>query len=685
MFCVAKILGQIFANPPFYVLRCLVAEGDKVEPIVVKGKISGPVGRGSVFTFKGKKATDKEGRIFLEVDRTPINPKLLTGTSLSMWAEWADPSLKESIELFSTLSESGANIRMINALWKDISQNPKLIGENPWCLVEKGLTFKVADNIATKILGSFDQKEPNRVGASILWSLREASKGGHCYLDTQTAFRDASILTGIEDPRQIAQIMKDLMSKGVLAIEKFPTGNAIYLPSFQRMEKEVVHLLVNREKSSRQAIISDDHIRSLSRYALTDDQVAAVKRGLLEPVSVVTGLPGTGKTTILNTLCKALIEQKEQILLVAPTGIAAKRVSALTGLEAQTIHRAFGAGMPSDDKDKKSDYEGIKKSELDEVVSESDRHLEHWKYNPSNMRGESVLIIDEASMVDLHLLWRMLRGVSPSCRIVLVGDIAQLPPVGAGFSLQEITEANVLPRLHLETIFRQGQGSGVVTAAHAIHKGQIPKEASDFVFEERQTKFDILGFILDKCKELQMEGEDFHVMSPTHHGVVGVTSLNRELRSVLNANVLNQKTLRVGEDEVRVGDRVMFTKNDYELEVFNGDVGHIHHISHNIVEVLIKGVRNQIVAIPLDRVSNLLRLAYATTVHKAQGQEYDTIIMPLCMDFGTNLLQRSLLYTAITRAKKQVYLVGDRDALAISVSNISSGKMMCGLRMRLLS
>jgi exodeoxyribonuclease V alpha subunit len=689
MYCVAKILGQIYANPPFYVLRCLVSEGDRTEPLVVKGKIAGPVGRGQVLTFKGKKVIDKEGRSSLEIDRTPINPKLLTGTSLTMWSEWADPSLQKSIELFSTLADSGANVKVINSLWREISSNPEVISQDPWFLVQKGLSYKVADSIASKLLGDFDQKDPRRVAASILWSLKEATKSGHCYLDTQTAFRDAGILTGIEDMKQIAEIMKGMMKSGSLVIEKLAhaTGNAIYTPSYHKMEVEVCSYLTQRDRHQHdEGGITDEYIRGLSRYALTDDQVLAVRRGLTEPVSIVTGLPGTGKTTILNTLCKALRERKEQILLVAPTGIAAKRVSALTGLEAQTIHRAFGAGMPTDDKDKKSDYEGVKKSdENEETAPETDRHLEHWKYNPMNQRGESVLIVDEASMVDLHLLWRMMRGISASCRVVLVGDIAQLPPVGAGFSLQEMIGADVLPRIHLDTIFRQGEGSGVVAAAHAIHKGVMPMEEQDFVFEVRNTKFDILEYIVEKCKELQMEGIDFHVMSPTHHGVVGVTSLNRELRAALNANLLNQKSVRVGDDEVRVGDRIMMTKNDYELEVFNGDVGVVHFISNTSVEVIIKGVKNQLVALPMDRVSSLLRLAYATTVHKAQGQEYNTIIMPMCMDFGVNLLQRSLLYTAITRAKEKVYLVGDREAMAVSVSNISSSKMMCGLKSRLMS
>jgi len=689
VYCVAKVLGQVFANPPFYVLRCLVSYDGETTSAVVKGKIAGPVGRGTVFTFKGKKTFDKRGRPAIEIDRTPINPKFLEGSSLTQWKDWSDPNARESIEILSTLAESGANVAVLNSLWKEISANPKIISQNPWFLVQKGLSFKVADNIARRLIGEFEPARKERVSASILWSVKQASQQGHCFLDSGTVFRDASILTGLSDVREIANVIKALKEDGDIVVDKINGKNALYLPSMYKMENDVASFLQSEERRTQSEDlyqeISDDEIRKYSRFELTDEQIRAVKQGLIEPVSIVTGLPGTGKTTILNTLCKALIERKEKILLVAPTGIAAKRVSSLTGLEAQTIHRAFGAGMPDDEKKEKSDYEGIKRDEESSGLStkaESDRHREHWKFNPHNPRSESVVVIDEASMVDLHLMWRLLRGISRSCRVIMVGDIAQLPPVGAGFVLQEIIEANALPRIHLATIFRQGDGSGVVKAAHKIHAGEIPSEEGEYQMVVRYTKFDTLDFILEKCRELQLDGVDFHVMSPTHHGVLGVTNLNRELRAVLNPNALGHRSVRVGNDEVRVGDRVMFTKNDYELEVFNGDVGAVHHISGSDVEIIIKGSKSQLVSIPLERVASLLRLAYATTVHKAQGQEYRVILMPMSLDHNSNLLQRSLLYTGVTRAKERVFLVGEREAVAVCVSNVSSDNLMCGLHTR---
>jgi exodeoxyribonuclease V alpha subunit len=372
------------------------------------------------------------------------------------------------------------------------------------------------------------------------------------------------------------------------------------------------------------------------------------------------------------------------VLLVAPTGIAAKRASSLTGLEAMTIHRAFGAGQPSEEGgEKKSDYEGVKKS-LDEtskpkpVGKSTNPTQEVWKYQPHSPRDETVVIVDEASMVDLHLMWRMMRGISPKCRVIMVGDIEQLPPVGAGFVLFDLIKSRAIPRIHLSEIFRQGEGSGVAESAHSIHRGEVPQPNKDYLFVDRYTSQDILDTLVSTCKELQMEEVHFHVVSPTHHGKVGVTNLNRELRAVLNPSYIGGgfkggKEIRVGKESIRVGDRVMVTKNEYDLGVFNGDIGKVQSIGRGSVDILMKGVQDQILSIPMDVVGRLLRLAYATTVHKSQGLEYDVIVMPMTTDHSSNLLQRPLLYTAITRAKDKVILIGDRDAVAICVGNVDAG------------
>lgn len=688
MVYVAKVLGQIFANPPFYVLRCLVASEQEVTSKVVKGKISGPVARGYVFTFTGKKEIDAHGRSSLAVKDSHVNPKHLRGDALSHWGDWASKESKANIDLISALSESGVNASTLNSLWKVISRNSEQVYKNPWSLVQNGLSFKLADGIARHLHGKIILDHPNRVEASILWSLREGVKKGHCFLEADLVFRDCQILTGLRDSKVIAQCVKGLKNNKLLHIERDEQkNNYLYDQHIYKMECEIAEYLNSPLRTKFDEEISTDYVKRFTKYkTLTENQIKGVILGLTEPVSIITGLPGTGKTTILSTLARALRDRGEKILLIAPTGIASKRASVLTGMEAQTIHRAFGAGMPEEEKKENSDYEGVKREEepLSNISTEGSRLKEKWKYHPHNKREETVVIVDEASMVDLHLMWRILRGISNSCRVIFVGDINQLPPVGAGFSLKEIIDSEKIPRVHLKQVFRQGDGSGVTKIAHDIHAGVVPEENDDYKFYDFQNSSDALNLLIQKCKQLKLDGVDFHVISPTHHGLLGVTNLNKELRSALNPFFMGQQSLRIGKDEIRVGDRVMITQNDYELEVFNGDIGVVEGIFKTHVQLVLKGTETLIsLSIPRERVSQLLRLAYATTVHKSQGQEYHSIVMPLVTEHGSKLLQRNLLYTAVTRASDKVYIMGDREAVYTAVNNVSRSKAKCTLKKRI--
>lgn len=688
MYYASKVLSQIFANPPYYILRCIVASEIGTEPIVVKGNVVGPVSSGSVFTFAGKRKLDKNNKPVLEISRNPINPKFLKGTALTQWAEWSNPEMESSLELISSLVDSGIPVSIINSLWREIKSNPDMIKENPWYLVYKGVSFQGADAIAKTLMeDKYSITNPYRVQACIFWSMAQGVQQGNCFLDSNTVFRDASLLTGITEPTEIAKCIKEMVecNPPKMIIDKNEGKKCLYLPAYHQMEEEVASLVTSPVRKQSGIEISDEEIKSYTRYNLTDTQVNAIRQGITEPFSIVTGLPGTGKTTILSTICKILIDYQEQILLVAPTGIAAKRATILSGVKAVTIHRAFGAGQPSESDEKKSDYEGIKKEEESEnlkpILTKVNPRAEIWKHHINNPRTETVLIIDESSMVDLHLMWRMMRGIAPKCRVIMVGDIAQLPPVGAGFVLSDIIESQSVPRTHLVEVFRQGEGSGVTQAAHDVHNGITPQSNTEFHFLEKESEQKALEAIISLCRDFHIEDVDFHVISPTHHGLLGVTNLNKELRSVLNPDIGGSR-LKIGKDTLREGDRVMITKNEYDLEVFNGDVGRICGINKSSVDVLIKGVQDQIVSIPRDQVSKILRLAYATTVHKSQGLEYDLIIMPLVSSCSSNLLQRSLLYTAITRAKDEVYLVGDSGALATCVFNQKKNHGFSGLSKR---
>ena len=510
---------------------------------------------------------------------------------------------------------------------------------------------------------------------------------GNTFLEANNVFADVSTLTGSEDAQEIASAIKFMKDCGKLVIEKHGRSNGIFHPSYHRMEKEVSEDLTDPQRRCTDTEYTDDYIRSFSRFGLTDTQVEGIRKGLTESVSIVTGLPGTGKTTILNTLCKILQTEKQSVLLVAPTGIASKRASDVTGLEASTIHRAFGAGISYHESSTgllASEYAGIVKSAEDKAESPlSDPLKEPLEYGSYNERTESVVIIDESSMVDLHLLWRILQGVSLSTRVVLVGDVEQLPPVGVGFPLRDLIDAEVLPRTHLTTVFRQGEGSDVVNGAHAIHRGERPEYKGDLQFVKITSSKRIQEEVVRICKELHDEGTDFHVISPTHHGDAGVTALNKALRPVLNPNLTHLKSLRVGDDEIRVNDKIMITQNDYELEVFNGDIGHIVQINSVSVVLQVKGSINTLVEIPTDRVRSLVRLSYATTVHKSQGQEYHTVVIPMTRSHGHFLLKRSLVYTGITRAKVRVILVGDPSALDLAIRNKDENGKLSRLKYRL--
>lgn len=694
MYHSANVLSQIFANPPYYILNCSVASENESEVIVVKGNIPGRVNRGTVFTFQGKRKLDKNKKQFFEVTQAPINPKFLKGTALTRWSEWSSPELQASTELISDLISSGVPVKIVNELWRELKHNPQVINENPWCLIYKGVDFKDTDAIARSLLGDkFSFQHHNRLKACVFWSLTQGLNNGHCFLNSNVVFRDVAVLSGVNEPKKIGLAIKEMVDEGLVIIEKLEgqSSNSVYLKYSHQMEVDLVGYVKTPLREKSEISISDETIKSYTRYDLTPTQVQAIKQGLIEPFSIVTGLPGTGKTTILSTLCKILADEGEEILLVAPTGIAAKRAQSLTGVKAYTIHRAFGAGIPLDkeEADGKSDYEGIKEkaSERDKSSTIDPRKM-IWKYDINNQRTESVIIIDESSMVDLHLMWRIMRGISLKCRVVMVGDIAQLPPVGAGFMLSEFIESGVLPRVHLTEVFRQGDGSGVTSSAHDVHNGIVPTTNEDFKILERSTERQSLETLISMCKELHLDDVDFHVVSPTHHGELGVTNLNKFLRTALNPDI-GGGSLKIGGDVLREGDRIMITKNDYDLEVFNGDVGKIHHISKGSVEVIIKGSSDQLVAIPREQVYKILRLAYATTVHKSQGLEYEVILMPMSNSLHSNLLKRSVLYTAITRAKDKVYLIGDQNTLANFTLNIgndeegqNSSKSVLSLRLR---
>lgn len=680
---VGRVQTVIFTNAPFYIVRALVV-GEKTSKVTsVKGNFVGGVRPGTIIVFRAKVVKDPKHGESLQMTQCPVSSRLLKGDALAKLKEWL-PDEKERLVLdtISTLADAGLNAKLINLILPDVIENPDILAENPWKFVLKGVPFKVADQFASynKVtFSAFQADNIDRVVGAIYAVLLQALKEGNCYLGSTPLFMEVGKLAGLTDPYVIKQALAKMGTEKSIVIDpiKDTKTYCLYLPAYYDIEQEVAHYLTTTSRRRNPALFTDEEVQSFCTYPLTSEQISAIRLGVREPVSILTGLPGTGKTTTVKTLCKILQHLGEHVLLVAPTGIAAKRMEAVTGIKATTIHRAFGAG--GEEKEKTfADYTGIKKEQDGSINSDLppiDPSLDPWIYGPNKKRPESVLIIDEASMIDLHLTWRMFRGISQNCRVIFVGDTAQLPPVGAGNVLKDMIASKAIPMTDLRTIFRQQAGSSVIQVAHDIHNGVMPTfgiegSGEDTEFHNRPTLDSVTDQIINVCQELKDNKIDFHVMSPTHHGEAGVTALNKALRDALNpASSHIHKPLRVGDDEVRIGDRVMITKNDYDLEVFNGDIGVLNSIEKGGVEVLFyNGAHVTLVQIPTERIGNLLRLAYATTVHKAQGQEYHTIVMPLMTEFGNFGLTRNLLYTAVTRAKNKVILVGDKQALAIAVS-----------------
>ncbi len=601
-------------------------------------------------------------------------------------------------------------IRQVWRVFEDEAE--KVLSTNPWELVRiDGITFSNADEIARRL--GLDLNNPLRMRGAVLYATRTFSSFGHTYMTTGHLWGQTSTLIDSPDKKQFAQALGTLHKDGLLVIDRTsrPGTTAIYDPFSYKMEKEGAELLLDRavlasfddSKGSNPA----EYIEALagfgpltetaaesnsiektvkaavrewgqqSNITLSPKQQDGVVHALQHPISILTGLPGTGKTTSLRAAVSVLQDAEVRFLLCAPTGIAAKRLSALTGASAFTIHRAFGAKGKSDD-GRAATYAGIVGNTKRDAKGGDDSD---WEYNANNPHPAQVVIVDEASMLDQHLLYRLLDCTADNCRLVFVGDAAQLPSVGPGNVLRELISSGLFPVTKLITIFRQEDTSDIVFAAHDIHKGEMPDVGSkgDFVLVETESEEQAMAVLCKFARKLFDKNQkatdaknkvDFQILSPRHAGTVGVTKLNERLRELLNPRSAGLAEVRIGNDTMREDDRVMVVQNDYTLKVFNGDVGKISRVDRKgkTVEVKVFGETPLFVPIEFKKAGKLIRLAYACTVHKAQGLEYDYILMPV-VDSFRHQLQRNLLYTAVTRAKSKVILVGTRSALSQAVSN----------------
>ena len=532
-----------------------------------------------------------------------------------------------------------------------VKGNPYKLADDIW-----GIGFKTADGIANKM--GYENNDPRRCKSGINYTLSELADEGHVYAEEEQLVKSAKeLLQADEEP------IRNAMAEMVQAEELKTDGDAIYLPPFYYAEvgtaNRLLALLENKATNLFAKPFNIEEISKSTGIEYDEVQIQAIKQAVDSKVMVLTGGPGTGKTTTTQGIIAALKNMGLKILLAAPTGRASKRMSEATGMEAKTIHRLLEYN-PKDG----------------------------YKRNDENPLEGDALIVDECSMIDIVLMNNLMKAISTSMRLVLVGDIDQLPSVGAGNVLRDIIDSERIPVIRLTRIFRQAQSSRIVMSAHAINQGRFPDTSNgketDFFFMQMEEPETVAENIVKLVKErlpkaYKQSISNIQVLTPMQKGVVGASNLNISLQAALNPS---QLSLNRGGYSFKLNDRVMQLRNNYDKEVFNGDLGYVSQVNMEgrTLQVDFDGKLVEYEVSELDE----LTLAYATTIHKSQGSEYPIVVMPVLMTHYV-MLQRNLIYTGITRAKKICVLLGTKKALSFAIRNMSVLKRNTKLKERLNS
>lgn len=539
----------------------------------------------------------------------------------------------------------------------------KQIKTNPYILCTSGIDidFRSVDRMAADL--GFDAENSDRVRAGIVYVLHENANAGHTCLPTEKLRESVCDNLGIER-RQFESCLDDCEEKDWVVRITLGKREFVYLPEYYLAETYIAKKLAFMLRTSAQYEKDySDEIRGVEfseNIQYEDLQRAAISACLTGSVFILTGGPGTGKTTTLNGVIKILKAQKKRILLCAPTGRAAKRMSDLTGEPARTIHRLLEVDFTA-------------KGEL------------KFKRNETNPLPADVVIADEMSMVDALLMCSLVRAIKPTSKFIMVGDSNQLPSVGAGNVLKDLIASHYIPSVELKEIFRQAAQSLIVTNAHRIVNGEFPvldDRQNDFFFMNKSLESDIAGLVIQLAKQRLPDTygfspiDDIQVLCPTKMGVAGTKELNKQLQSALNPPSQNKAELKFFDVIFRTGDKVMQTKNDYDVlwtknnekgsGIFNGDIGIIRSVDRFSQNVTIDFEGR--VAIYTSEMLRRLEHAYAITIHKSQGSEYDAVIIPITA-FTHNLLYRNLLYTGVTRAKKMIIVIGTKELVKTMVDN----------------
>ncbi len=599
-----------------------------------------------------KKFGDETAKVLNE------QPEKLTGVEgigqkklAEILASWQEH--QEIRDLIIFLQEHGVSTTMAYKIYRTYGRSSfDILKRNPYqlCLDIWGIGFKTADQIALKL--GLPEDSLDRVKAYILYLLEKDNEEGHVYSREEEVAGKCQEDLGASLERLEAALSALSLDRSIIKKET-PSGCHLYRPFFYQAEEEAARKLVSL--ASQDCPVPDfdldrkiEEIEKKSGLVFSPLQKKAIKASLQKKILIITGGPGTGKTTIIRAVVDIFDSWPKKVLLAAPTGRAAKRLAEATGREAKTIHRLL----------------------------EYQPKGGQFKRGPRHPLQADALIVDEVSMVDLPLMYHLLQALSPEMRLILVGDQDQLPSVGPGNLLRDLTGSGIIEVIRLNEIFRQAKESLIVVNAHRVNQGQpilYPRRGdpeADFYFIHQENEEKVLGLILKLCrfslpKKLGLSplSTQIQVISPMYRGLAGVDRLNLELQKVLNPN---SASFKLGSKELRTGDKVMQTRNNYDKEVFNGDLGMVAQIDPRKLRVLVD-FDGRLITYEKDELSEIV-LAYAISVHKAQGNEYQAVVMPLLTQHYI-MLQRNLFYTALTRARKMSIIIGSYRALHIAIKN----------------
>ena len=533
---------------------------------------------------------------------------------------------------------------------------------NPYILITdiEGIGFKTADRIALSL--GFDLASTERIRAGIIYVLNMAASGGHTCIPEEELLRYAERVLQA-DYMVVETVFRDMVEKDMLRTEDWGGQRFIYPEYLYRAETGVAHMLLAlRDHPESLGKVDEEKImeewEAEAGIELAEAQKEAIRSSLKFGVFALTGGPGTGKTTIIKGILSVLKRAGCKVLLAAPTGRAARRLEAAAGEKAQTVHRM-----------------------LEYNVSGT------FGKNAEDLLEAQAVIVDEASMLDIALFYHLLEALPLGCRLVLAGDVDQLPSVGPGSVLKDIIQSGKMPVVRLREIFRQAEISPIVRNAHRINRGMMPECVSDSDFsmmefeEEEQAAAYITNFYADKTRDGRWQA--LQVLSPMHKGACGVRNLNSLLQMRVNPpSPEKNEILRPDGTVLRLGDKVMQIRNNYEKDVYNGDIGQIVNIKEKEVTVWYPDRQDDEYVCYSESEYDELQLAYAMSVHKSQGSEYSQIVLAL-MPGHYIMLQRNLLYTAVTRAREKVVLVGTKAALYTAVSNDRTKRRYSLLKERL--